>query len=171
MSSNRLQTGAQEGLDDHDSIPLTTISMARNVWSRTRPTKFSSYLSLPVQTNDTDYASRQLIVDPGGGKRPIPRFIQSQFHIRTYFALTTYKTQFQSFGCRIGLDLRDQCFSYGNLYTSLSWTTHLRKVTVLTEESKQKTINLVYPEVLQYFQESRIHCNFLFFFTLLLRRR
>ncbi|CDF39898.1 ATP dependant DNA helicase PIF1 [Chondrus crispus] len=44
---------------------------------------------------------------PGDDNFPIPGFTRTQFPIRTCFALTTNKAQGQSFGGRIGLDLRD----------------------------------------------------------------
>ncbi|CDF41007.1 ATP dpendant DNA helicase [Chondrus crispus] len=86
---------------------------------------------------------------PGDDNFPIPGFTRTQFPIRTCFALTTNKAQGQSFGDRIGLDLRDHCFSHGQLYVALSRTTHPGNVTVLTRESNETTRNVVYPEVLQ----------------------
>ncbi|CDF32173.1 unnamed protein product [Chondrus crispus] len=86
---------------------------------------------------------------PGDDNFPIPGFTRTQFPIRTCFALTTNKAQGQSFGRRIGLDLRDHCFSHGQLYVALSRTTHPGNVTVLTRESNETTRNVVYPEVLQ----------------------
>ncbi|CDF38756.1 unnamed protein product [Chondrus crispus] len=86
---------------------------------------------------------------PGDDNFPIPGFTRTQFPIRTCFALTTNKAQGQSFGGRIGLDLRDHCFSHGQLYVALSRTTHPGNVTVLTRESNETTRNVVYPEVLQ----------------------
>ncbi|CDF77379.1 unnamed protein product [Chondrus crispus] len=72
---------------------------------------------------------------PGDDNFPIPGFTRTQFPIRTCFALTTNKVQGQSFGGRIGLDLRDHCFSHGQLYVALSRTTHPGNVTLLTRES------------------------------------
>ncbi|CDF35745.1 ATP dependant DNA Helicase Pif1 [Chondrus crispus] len=86
---------------------------------------------------------------PGDDNFPIPGFTRTQFPIRTCFALTTNKAQGQSFGGRIGLDLRDHCFSHGQLYVALSRTTHSSNVTILTRESGATTRNVVYPEVLQ----------------------
>ncbi|CDF36294.1 unnamed protein product [Chondrus crispus] len=86
---------------------------------------------------------------PGDDNFPIPGFTRTQFPIRTCFAPTTNKAQGQSFGGRIGLDLRDHCFSHGQLYVALSRTTHPGNVTVLTRESNETTRNVVYPEVLQ----------------------
>ncbi|CDF40383.1 ATP dependant DNA helcase [Chondrus crispus] len=86
---------------------------------------------------------------PGHDNFPIPGFTRTQFPIRTCFALTTNKAQGQSFGGRIGLDLRDHCFSHGQLYVALSRTTYPGNVTVLTRESNETTPNIVYPEVLQ----------------------
>ncbi|CDF36818.1 partial DNA helicase [Chondrus crispus] len=56
---------------------------------------------------------------PGDDNFPIPGFTRTQFPIRTCFAITTNKAQGQSFGGCIGLDLRDHCFSYGQLYVAL----------------------------------------------------
>ncbi|CDF39734.1 unnamed protein product [Chondrus crispus] len=86
---------------------------------------------------------------PGDDNFPISGFTRTQFPIRTCFALTTDKAQGQSFGGRIGLDLRDHCFSHGQLYVALSRTTHPSNVTILTQESDATTRNLVYPEVIQ----------------------
>ncbi|CDF77532.1 partial DNA helicase [Chondrus crispus] len=86
---------------------------------------------------------------PGDDKFPIPGFTRTQFPIRTCFALTTNKAQGQSFGGRIGLDLRDHYFSHGQLYVALSRTTHPSNVTTLTRESDETTRNVVYSEFLQ----------------------
>ena len=86
---------------------------------------------------------------PGDDNFPIPSFTRTQFPIRTCFALTKNKAQSQSFGGRIGLALRDHCFSHGQLYIALSNTTHPSNVTLLTPESNVTTRNVVYPEVLQ----------------------
>ncbi|CDF37706.1 ATP dependant DNA helicase PIF1 [Chondrus crispus] len=91
----------------------------------------------------------QMPCGPGDDNFPIPGFTRTQFPIRTCFALTTNKAQGQSFGGRIGLDLRDHCFSHGQLYVALSRTTHSSNVTILTRESDATTRNVVYPEVLQ----------------------
>ncbi|CDF77418.1 ATP dependant DNA helicase [Chondrus crispus] len=86
---------------------------------------------------------------PGDDNFPIPGFTRKQFPIRMCFALTTNKAQGQSFGGRIGLDLRDHCFSHGQLYVALSRTTHPSNFTILTSESDATTRNVVYREVLQ----------------------
>ncbi|CDF38382.1 ATP dependant DNA Helicase PIF1 [Chondrus crispus] len=87
---------------------------------------------------------------PGDDNFPIPGFTRTQFPIRKCFTLTTNKAQGQSFGGRIGLDLRDHCFSHGQLYVALSRTTHPSNVTIFTRESDETTRNVVYPEVLQW---------------------
>ncbi|CDF39089.1 ATP dependant DNA helicase [Chondrus crispus] len=86
---------------------------------------------------------------PGDDNFPIPGFTRTQFPIRTCFALTTNKAQGRSLGGRIGLDLRDHCFSHGQLYVALSRTTHPSNVTILTRESDETTRNVVYLQVLQ----------------------
>ena len=85
---------------------------------------------------------------PGEDNFPIPGFTRTQFPIRTSFSLTTNKAQGQSFGARICLDLRDHCFSHGQLYVAFLRTIHPGNVTILTQESNETTRNVVYPEVL-----------------------
>ena len=86
---------------------------------------------------------------PGDDQFPIDGFKRVQFPVRVCFGLTTNKSQGSSFGGRLGLDLRDECFSHGQLYVALSRTTHPGKVHVVTRDTDGKTANVVYPEALR----------------------
>lgn len=107
------------------------------------------YLRVAVGSHEgTRLCLPRMPCGPGDDNFPVPGFTRTQFPIRTCFALTANKSQGQSFGGRIGLDLRDMCFSHGQLYVALSRTTHPSNVTVLTTQADSKTKNVVYPEVL-----------------------
>jgi len=85
---------------------------------------------------------------PGDDNFPVPGFTRTQFPVRVCFALTTNKAQGQSFSGRLGLDLRDECFSHGQLYVALSRTTHPSNLTLCTNMTDRRTKNVVYREVL-----------------------
>ena len=82
---------------------------------------------------------------------PIPGFTRTQLPICTTFDLKTNKAPANLYGYRIGLDLRDQCFSHGQLASTSHYEALLTQsnVTILTRESNETTRNIVYPEVLQ----------------------
>lgn len=75
-----------------------------------------------------------------------------QFPIRLAFAMTINKSQGQSLDF-VGIDLRSQVFSHGQLYVAFSRTTNANNVHVLLSEDNigDKVDNVVYPEVLQAF--------------------
>ncbi len=81
---------------------------------------------------------------------PIPGFTRRQFPVRNCFAMTTYKSQGQSIRGRLGIDLTDSCFSYGQLYVALSGITDPRNLYVSCANSTcpRTTKNIVYREVL-----------------------
>lgn len=80
---------------------------------------------------------------------PVPGFTRLQFPIRTCFAMTTNKAQGQSFPSKLGLDIRSECFSHGQLYVALSRTTHPGNVVVRMERDDRRTKNLVNRDALQ----------------------
>ena len=86
---------------------------------------------------------------PGDEKFPIDGFKRVQFPIRVCFGLTTNESQGASFGGALGLDMREECFSHGQLYVALSRTTHPGNVSVLTRAGNAKTKNVVYHEALR----------------------
>lgn len=72
-----------------------------------------------------------------------------QFPLRVCFAFTVNKSQGQSL-TKVGIDLRSPCFSHGQLYVALSRATDVGNIAVLfdKENAEQRTMNVVYPEVL-----------------------
>ena len=91
---------------------------------------------------------------PGDNDFPVPGFQRLQFPVRPCFAITTNKAQGQSFSGHVGLDLRSDCFTHGQLYVAMSRVTHPNNLTIITklldedEEFEGKVRNIVYPEVL-----------------------
>ena len=84
---------------------------------------------------------------PGDQNFPIEGFTRLQFPVRVCFAMTINKAQGQSICGRLGLDLRHDCFSHGQLYVALSRATHPKNIYVCTKNSLKQTKNVVYPEV------------------------
>ena len=85
---------------------------------------------------------------PGDDTFPIPGFTRTQFPVRVCFGITVNKAQGQSFSGNLGLDIKDECFSHGQLYVALSRTTHPSQLTVCMSEGVDRTKNVVYPEAL-----------------------
>jgi hypothetical protein len=73
-----------------------------------------------------------------------------QFPIRLAFAMTINKAQGQSVKF-VGLDLRTPVFGHGQLYVALSRVTSSHNIKVLLPPGMSKTQNIVYPEVLIWF--------------------
>lgn len=75
-----------------------------------------------------------------------------QFPVHLCFAITINKLQGQSLNT-VGIDLRQPMFCHGQLYIALSCATDVSKMTVLLSEGLEgKTVNIVYPEVLEVVQ-------------------
>lgn len=73
---------------------------------------------------------------------------RKQFPIRLCFAMTVNKAQGQSLQ-HVGVDLRTGAFTHGQLYVALSRVTSVDGITILlSDNSFNKTTNIVYPEVL-----------------------
>ena len=85
---------------------------------------------------------------PGDDTFPINGFTRLQFPVRVCFAMTVNKAQGQSISGKLGLDLRFECFSHGQLYVALSRATHPKNIFVRTSKGIHQTKNVVYPEVL-----------------------
>lgn len=69
-----------------------------------------------------------------------------QFPVKVSFAVTINKAQGQTFK-HVGIDLRQECFSHGQLYVALSRSgSGENQYLLLPEENKTK--NIVYAEVL-----------------------
>lgn len=74
---------------------------------------------------------------------------RKQFPVKLCFGMTVNKSQGQSFN-HVGLDLRTQAFTHGQLYVAFSRVTNLRGISVLLKECNLgRTANVVFPEVLQ----------------------
>jgi hypothetical protein len=77
------------------------------------------------------------------------KFRRLQFPVRLAFALTINKAQGQSVRY-VGVDLRVPIFAHGQLYVALSRATSRHRVKILLpdDETRCRTTNVVYPEVL-----------------------
>lgn len=73
-------------------------------------------------------------------------FRRVQFPIRLSFAMSINKAQGQSLKV-VGLDLRNPCFSHGQLYVGCSRVGNSHNLHILAPNGK--TINIVYPEALE----------------------
>src|SRR5437588_904756 len=74
---------------------------------------------------------------------------RKQFPVQVCFAMTVNKSQGQSLE-KVGVDLRSDAFTQGQLYVALSRVTSLDGLTLLpSSTSSNTTANVVYPEVLQ----------------------
>jgi len=76
------------------------------------------------------------------------RFQRLQFPIRLAFAITINKSQGQSLSVT-GIDLRDECFSHGQLYVAMSRAENPKNLYVLADENNS-TKNIVYAQVLKH---------------------
>ena len=84
---------------------------------------------------------------PGDENFVIQGLKRLQFPVRVCFAMTITKAQGQSISGRLGLDLRDVCFSPGQLYVALSRATHPKNIYACTQKGIPQTKNVVYLEV------------------------
>lgn len=73
-------------------------------------------------------------------------FRRLQFPLKVCFAITINKCQGQTLNVA-GVDLREDCFSHGQLYVACSRVTSKNNLYILQPEGK--TLNIVYPEVLR----------------------
>ena len=73
---------------------------------------------------------------------------RKQFPVRVCFAMTVNKSQGQSLE-KVGVDLRTDAFTHGQLYIALSQVTSLDGLTLLpSRDTPTVTENILYPEVL-----------------------
>jgi ATP-dependent DNA helicase PIF1 len=87
----------------------------------------------------------KLSVTDGSLGIPLSR---KQFPVRLCFAMTINKSQGQSFHT-VSLDLRTPVFTHGQLYVGVSRTSSVKGLSILLpENSRSKTLNITYPEVL-----------------------
>ncbi|KAL5709981.1 DNA helicase [Ranunculus cassubicifolius] len=89
----------------------------------------------------------RISLTPSGTDIPV-KFSRCQFPVRLAFAMTINKSQGQSVKY-VGVDLRNEVFSHGQLYVALSRCTSASRISVLLPpDSNNETKNIVYPEVL-----------------------
>ncbi|PIA29092.1 hypothetical protein AQUCO_06300048v1 [Aquilegia coerulea] len=89
----------------------------------------------------------RITLQPSVSETPF-QMARRQFPVRLAFAMTINKSQGQSVKY-VGIDLRNQVFSHGQLYVALSRCTSSNRISVLLgNEDDDKTTNVVYPEVL-----------------------
>ncbi|KIK19435.1 hypothetical protein PISMIDRAFT_107531, partial [Pisolithus microcarpus 441] len=76
---------------------------------------------------------------------------QRQFPVHLAYAMTINKSQGQSVK-NVGIDLRSEVFSHGQLYVAPSHCTHPRRIKVLLKEGQDnmKTRNVVWAEVFRH---------------------
>lgn len=72
-------------------------------------------------------------------------FKRTQFPVRLAFAMSINKSQGQSLKV-VGIDLRDDCFSHGQLYAALSRVGSVKNLHILCNEHKTK--NIVYQSII-----------------------
>ena len=91
----------------------------------------------------------RITLEPSAENLPIP-LKRRQFPIRLAFAMTINKSQGQSVKF-VGLNLKSQVFSHGQLYVAFSRCTSGNRIKVwLPEGNENKRVqNVVYPEILQ----------------------
>jgi len=91
----------------------------------------------------------RITLEPSAENIPVP-LRRRQFPIRLAFAMTINKSQGQSVA-HVGLNLKTEVFSHGQLYVALSRCTSARKIKVLLPEGNETRYvrNVVYKEVLQ----------------------
>ena len=91
----------------------------------------------------------RITLEPSAENLPIP-LKRRQFPIRLAFAMTINKSQGQSVKF-VGLSLKSQVLSHGQLYVAFSRCTSGNRIKVwLPEGNENKRVsNVVYPEILQ----------------------
>lgn len=86
--------------------------------------------------------------DPGDEYIPISESRSTQFPTTVNFAVTTSKSQSQSFARALSLNLCYKCFTHGQFYVAFSHTTHPNNMYVCIERKNRLTIKVVYTSIL-----------------------
>ena len=94
---------------------------------------------------------RPKVSSPDDHHLPV-RFDRTQFPLRLAFSMTINKSQGQSLRC-VGVNLREEVFTHGQLYVALSRATSAANVKVLLPDNETGVRNLcrnvVYREILE----------------------
>ena len=132
----------------------TPIMLLRNL----DPPNLCNGTRLSVKKLSNNIIEATILTGPASGKDVfIPRipvipsdlsfqFKRLQFPVSLSFAITINKAQGQSLKC-VGVDLRNPCFSHGQLYVACSRVGSKENLHILTKNDM--TVNIVYPEALQ----------------------
>ena len=84
------------------------------------------------------------------------QFQRTQYPVMPAYAGTFQKCQGCTFD-KIGIDLREECFTHGQLYVALSRAKNFESIIVLLPEGKTVVKNIVWKQILQQFRQEPIN--------------
>ena len=110
--------------------------------------KYSIGCTIATGSRKGDYVIIPRVTFLPNDNDPSPvKLKRRQFPIRVAFAMTINKSQGQTFA-RVGIDLRSPAFSHGQLYVAMSRARSQDQVRIITGNSTNDTVNIVYRELL-----------------------
>lgn len=77
----------------------------------------------------------------------VPSLNRFEFLVCDFFAVTKNKAQGNYLGKKLGIDLRENCISHGQVYVALLSANHTSNIVILCEKDYQKRKNILYPKV------------------------
>ena len=78
---------------------------------------------------------------------PISEFRRCRFQVRIFFVMKINKAKGQSIPGTLVIDLHCPCFSHGQLYVSLAWTTNSRNFFILTTNGFNRASNAAFSQL------------------------
>lgn len=78
----------------------------------------------------------QILLYPCDDHFPITGFKRILFLFSVRFIFTTNKAHCQSFSGALRIDLRQECFTHGQLYAAISWITHIFNISIYSEHEE-----------------------------------